>query len=160
MFEDKQIFLDFDGVILDSEQKILELKSKNQELSWDVFFEFVDWKKLLLDSNEIHNSLSIIRELEARNRQLFILTKVHTLVESLAKVEYLRSKNIHVPIFFVPPHVKKSQVYIPTENDVLIDDSLKNINDWNQHNGVGILFDEKAVTNEPRKIKDLKRLLK
>ena len=47
MYKDKKIFLDFDGVILDSEQRIIALKNKNFSLNWEDFFADIDWESLL-----------------------------------------------------------------------------------------------------------------
>ena len=77
-----------------------------------------------------------------------------------AKVYDLRNnREIETPILFVPPHVKKSEIYIPNNKEILIDDSLKNINDWNNKGGEGILFDINANDNEKQKVKSLEFLL-
>lgn len=34
----KKIFIDFDGVIFDTEQRIMHKKSKNSEMDWNDFF--------------------------------------------------------------------------------------------------------------------------
>ena len=54
----------------------------------------------------------------------------------------LRNKKIEVPILFVPPHVKKSQIYLPNNGEILIDDSIKNLIDWEQNGGNSIYFNE------------------
>ena len=59
----------------------------------------------------INNAIDYILEGQARSKQLSILTKIHTLVEMEAKVKALRSRKVEVPILFVPPHIKKSQIY-------------------------------------------------
>lgn len=154
-------FLDLDGVILDSEERIIELKERNKEISWNDFFETLDWVNLLKDSKSINNSVEIIKELENKKKKIVILTKIHTLLEMQAKVFELRNnRGITSPILFVPPHVKKSQIYIPTNNEILIDDSLKNITDWNENCGKGILFDPYDKYPVKKKVKSLEFLLK
>lgn len=154
-------FLDLDGVILDSEERIVELKKTNQKLEWNQFFETVDWFKLLRESNSINNSVEIIKELEKMQKKIVILTKIHTLLEMEAKVLELRdNRKINIPILFVPPHVKKSQIYIPLNKEILIDDSLKNVDDWDLNGGDGILFDPYDRVAAKRKIKSLEFLLK
>lgn len=154
-------FLDLDGVILDSEERIINLKEKNKELDWNNFFETVDWFKLLSESKTINNSVEIIRELENQKRKIAILTKVHTLLEMEAKViELRRNRKIQSPIIFVPPHITKSQICIPSNNEILVDDSIKNIKDWNMFGGDGILFDPNNKTTAKRKVKSLEFLLK
>lgn len=158
--EDKYTFLDLDGVILDSEQRVMDLKLKNPELKWDAFFEQLDWIKLLRESQEINNSLGILKELQSRKEKIAILTKVHTLLEAQAKICDLReNRKIIVPIMIVPPHVKKSQIYYPNNGEILVDDSSKNIIDWNMKGGRGILFAETEDLDN-NKVKSLEFLLK
>ena len=154
-------FLDLDGVILDSEERIVNQKEKNKELNWNDFFQTVDWFKLLNESKTINNSVEIIRELENQKRKIAILTKIHTLLEMQAKVIELReNRKIQSPIIFVPPHITKSQICIPSNNEILVDDSIKNIKDWNLFDGDGILFDPYDKTTVKRKVKSLEFLLK
>ncbi len=167
MYKDKKIFLDFDGVILDSEQRIIALKNKNFSLNWEDFFADIDWESLYETSNEINESLKIIRELQRYNSQLCILSKIHTLLEGQAKIKFLRERDIEIPIILAPPHIKKSEVYLPKDGSILIDDNYKNIVDWNQNGGYGILFsnddimyDEEVELKKVTKVKSLKFLLK
>lgn len=158
----KEIYtlLDLDGVILDSEQRMLELREKNQHLGWNEFFETLDWPKLLHESKEINYAIEILKELQSRDEKIAILTKVHTLLEAQAKVNELRqNRGITFPIYFVPPHIKKSQIYYPSKGEILVDDSIKNVSDWNLEGGTGILFKEEE-TNKKGVVKSLKFLLK
>lgn len=98
------------------------------DLSWEEFFEQLDWTKILREANEINESVRIIKELQNIKENVKILTKIHTLHEMQAKVIELRKRGITLPILFTPPHIKKSQIYTPS-NNILIDDSLKNILD-------------------------------
>lgn len=158
------LYLDLDGVILDSEERILKLKEEKdkeneKEISWDYFFEQVDWRKLLKESKEINDSIKIIKELE-KFKQLAILTKCHTIEEMQAKVNELRNnRGLDIPIFICPPHVKKSQIVIP-DNNILVDDSKKNINDWNLNGGEGILFKSDYNDNDYKQVRSLEFLLK
>lgn len=160
---EKTIFLDLDGVILDTEQRVLDLRKKQSALSWDDFFDIIDWKRLLFEANEINDSIKILKKLESRKRNISILTKIHTLSEAQAKVYELReNRGITSPIIFVPPHVRKSEVIIPDGN-ILIDDSLKNVSDWSKNGGDGILFVDsemlaKKIDDSITKVNSLKFL--
>lgn len=159
MLKDK-IFIDFDGVIFDTEKRVVELKNKNPNISWNEFFENLDWFKLLDESKIINNSIDYILEGQTKGRQIQILTKIHTLLEMHAKVNILRKLNVEVPILFVPPHVKKSQIYLPSNGEILVDDSLKNLVDWKNNGGKGIYFNEDLKDiQEFETIKSLKRVL-
>lgn len=77
-----------------------------------------------------------------------------------AKVSALRSRKVEVPILFVPPHIKKSQIYLPGNGEILVDDSIKNIVDWEQKGGNGIYFSEELeAPTKVRKIKSLKEII-
>lgn len=129
-------------------------------MSWNEFFENLDWFQLLEESMVINNAIDYILEGQSKSKQIAILTKIHTLVEMQAKVKALRSRGIEVPILFVPPHVKKSQVYLPNNEEILIDDSLKNLVDWKQNGGTSIYFNEELVCIPQFKtIKSLNKVL-
>ena len=130
----QKIFIDFDGVIFDTEKRVVERKNQKPDMSWNEFFEELDWFQLLEESKVINNAIDYILKGQTRSEQLFILTKIHTLVEMEAKTKLLRNKKIEVPILFVPPHVKKSQIYLPNNGEILID--------WEQNGGNSIYFNE------------------
>ena len=156
----KKIFIDFDGVIFDTEKRVVDRKKQNPKMSWNEFFENLDWFQLLEESMVINNAIDYILEGQSKSKQIAILTKIHTLVEMQAKVKALRSRGIEVPILFVPPHVKKSQVYLPNNEEILIDDSLKNLVDWKQNGGTSIYFNEELVCIPQFKtIKSLNKVL-
>ena len=101
-----------------------------------------------------------MKELQSRKEKIAILTKVHTLLEAQAKIYDLReNRKIEVPIMIVPAHVKKSQIYYPKNGEILVDDSSKNILDWNLKGGRGILFAE-TEDYDNNKVKSLNFLLK
>ncbi len=159
MFNNK-IFIDFDGVIFDTEKRVLERKKQKPNISWDEFFEKLNWFQLLEESKIINNAIDYILEGQTKSKQIAILTKIHTLVEMEAKVKSLRSRKIEVPILFVPPHIKKSQIYLPNNGEILIDDSIKNLIDWEQNGGKSIYFNENLNSNEQfETIKSLSKII-
>lgn len=155
-----KILIDFDGVIFDTEKRVVDMKKSHPNMTWNEFFDKLDWFKLLQESNIINNSINYILDTQDSNNQIAILTKIHTLVEMQAKTEVIRDYGINVPILFVPPHVKKSSIYLPSSKDVLVDDSLKNLRDWKNHGGRGIYFNENLDSvPEFETIKTLKKVL-
>ena len=156
----KKIFIDFDGVIFDTEKRVVEMKNKNPNLTWMELFDNLDWFQLLAEAKEINNAIDYLLEGQTRSNQLIILTKIHTLLEMEAKIEVLRSRKIQIPILFVPPHTKKSPIYLPNNGEILIDDSLKNLIDWKEKGGTGIYFSEENVPNQEfESIKTLEKIL-
>ena len=118
-----------------------------------------EWEYIIEGASSLNSSVEIIRELEKMKRKLAILTKVHSLKEMQIKVSDLRqNRYIYSPIIFVPPGVKKHEIIIPN-NQLLIDDSSKNINGWVQNGGVGMIFDEKLKVNSKTRVRSLEFLL-
>lgn len=165
------IFIDFDGVILDSEERMLDRKyslglhdHKNKK-EFDEYFNYTnlypeEWDCIIRQANSINNSVEIIRELESLKRKIAILTKIHTLYEMEVKVEDLRNnRKINSPIFFVPPGIKKHNVIIPN-GQLLIDDSEKNIKLWIENCGKGLVFDKTISYDTSERVKSLEFLLK
>lgn len=120
----------------------------------------LDWVQLLDEAKVINNAIDYILDGQTRTKQLAVLTKIHTLLEMEVKTKALRSRKIKIPILFVPPHIKKSQIYLPNNGEILIDDSIKNLIDWKQKGGTGIYFNEEEVsTQEFMTIKTLEKIL-
>ena len=164
-------FIDFDGVILDSEERMLERKydlglynHKNED-EFNRYFEYTnlnpeEWNYIIREAKSINNSVEIIRELERMKRNIAILTKIHTLYEMKVKIEDLREhRNIMCPVFFVPPGIKKHQIIIPN-HQLLIDDSKKNIKGWIENGGTGLIFDSTIDNDTHEKVRSLEFLIK
>lgn len=164
-------FIDFDGVILDSEERMLERKyniglhNHKNESEFDAYFEYTnlhpeEWDYIIRHAKSINNSVEIIKELEGLKKNIAILTKIHTLQEMKVKTEVLREDlKIMCPVIFVPPGVKKYQVVIPN-SQLLIDDSKKNIKRWIENGGRGLVFDSTIDNDTEEKVKSLEFLLK
>lgn len=165
------IYIDFDGVILDSQERMLERKDSigfhnhKDEKEFDNYFNYTnlhpeEWDYIIREGNSINNSVEIIRELETLKKKIAILTKIHTLYEMKVKIEDLRNnRKIYCPVIFVPPGVKKHNVIIPN-GQILIDDSRKNIILWNENGGKRLVFDKTIFHNTDEKVKSLEFLLK
>lgn len=41
IMNNKKIFIDFDGVIFDTEKRVVERKNENPNLTWNEFFDYV-----------------------------------------------------------------------------------------------------------------------
>ena len=168
---DDYTFIDCDGVILDSEERMLERKYElgfhdhKCEEEFDAFFKYTEsnleeWDEIIRNSKSINNSVEIIRELERIKKKIAILTKIHTLYEMKVKIDVLRNdKKINCPVIFVPPGIKKYQVIVP-KGQLLIDDSKKNINGWIENGGTGLIFDRYLEKNDEKSVKSLEFLIK
>ena len=157
---DNKIFIDFDGVIVDSEDRVIKRREKDNDISWDEFFEKIDWFQLLDESLIINDAVNCILEGQEKGKDISILTKIHTLMEMKAKFEFIIDNNIIVPILFTTPKVKKTEIYLPINGEILIDDSIKNLNNWKMNGGTGIYFNKNNDINEEfPTIKTLRKVL-
>ena len=150
--------IDFDGVILDTQERFNEYIKSHPDTSWYEFLTSLDWESFIKNSEEINDSLSILREVQDKGVISGILTKVNSLQEASSKVKFLRENGITVPIMIVPFGNSKSDVYYPKEGEVLIDDYIKNIEDFIKHGGDGILFDREGKSDYINKVDSLEFL--
>ena len=153
-------FIDFDGVILDSQDHFLiDMKDNIDFDDWFDYLNSLDWHKFLRQCNEIDDSIDVLRKLQELKQLRAIITSIHSLNEMKEKLIYLREKELYVPVLYVPPKTKKSDVYLPKKDDILVDDKVRNCIDWENAGGTSILFDSHLEIPEKYKIKTLKDLL-
>ncbi len=165
------VFIDFDGVILDSEERMLERKYSlgfQDHTSIDEFYKYFsyadlhpeEWDYIIRQASSLNDSVEIIKELENLKKKIAILTKIHTLYEMQVKIDDLRNnRKINCPVIFVPPGVKKHNVVIPN-GQLLIDDSVKNVKLWVENGGNGLIFDRDISCDTDNRVNSLKLLLK
>ena len=153
-------FVDFDGVILDSQDRFqLAMKDNIDFNDWMDYLNSINWYKFIRECEEIDGSISALNQLQELNRLKAIITSIHSFMEGREKVAFLREKKIYVPVLYVLPRQKKSEVYLPSKDDILIDDKLRNCQDWEKIGGKAILFDSHLHKEEKNKIKSLKQLI-
>ena len=139
------LYIDFDGVILDTEGPLFKEWRKNpnrHNLGEEVkikYIQEIDWNYVLNNSEIINDSIYYLKQMNPEKS--FILTKIHSLEnEGLAKVRWIRDKNIKQNIILVPYMLNKSDMVHAKEN-TLVDDSLKNLEDWENNGGYPVFFD-------------------
>ena len=79
----KQLYIDFDGVILDTMTKSYEelkkenIDRKDQDKVME-FFRNLDWKKLIEETEEINDSINEIKKIcDSKKFNVYILTHVN-----------------------------------------------------------------------------------
>ena len=68
---EKKIFIDFDGVIVDSEDRVIKRREKDNDISWDEFSEKIDWFQLLDESLIINDAINCILEGQEKGKDIF-----------------------------------------------------------------------------------------
>ena len=141
----KQLYIDFDGVILDTmtrsyeELKKENIDIKNQEKVME-FFRNLDWKKLIEETNEINDSINEIKKIcDSKKFNVYILTHINSTNEMIEKIKYLHKNLPQVTVVSVPKEIPKTEVVNPSAA-ILIDDYSGNIKEWQKKLGIGIKF--------------------
>lgn len=137
------IYIDFDGVIVDSWPVILEEYKKNfgnsniEEVKLRELFKIISWNKVLNKSKLNIKNIAALKRCEGDN--LAILTKYNTVEEKNEKEIFWKKQNIDIKIFFVDIDLPKTSIN-NVKNNFLIDDESKNLDAWSLAGGIGILY--------------------
>ena len=140
-----KIYIDFDGVILDTWKVIFKKyyeKFNTTEIYEDKIKKLmliIGWDYILDNSKEINCSLKKIKEI-GKKYDICVLTKINSIEEQNAKIKFLQKNNIE-KMCFVPYASSKTQ-YSDPQNNILIDDDLKNLEEWEQQGGISIFFNK------------------
>lgn len=141
----KQLYIDFDGVILDTmtkTYKVLEESGidKKDQAKVKEYFRNLDWKKLIAETDQINDSISEIKKICASKKfNVYILTHINSTNEMVEKIKYLHKVLPQVTVVSVPKEIPKTEVVNPSAA-ILIDDYSGNIREWQKKLGIGIKF--------------------
>ena len=142
-------YIDFDGVVFDTETLLFDKNyyeaKKLPGFDKQAYVRDLDWYELITRSKEINEAIKILKEL----KQSIILTKVNSLYnEAYAKIRILRELDIKNDIILVPFCCKKTDI-VESSGNILVDDTVHNLDDWEQARGIPIFFnkDNKDMDN-------------
>ncbi len=149
----KNLYIDFDGVILDTISNSYELLEKANIPIVDSeevrsFYANMDWRVLLEKSLPINDSLECIQKIiDSKRFDVSILTHVNSLQEVIEKVTYIRKFFKDITVIPVPKAISKTKM-VQTEGSVLIDDYDENLREWLTEDGISIKFSQTLDSNE------------
>ena len=155
----QKIYLDCDGVILDTINKsyqMLKEKGITTEEERKVFYSTINWEKLIIDSGQINNSITKIKEL-TKHFDIEILTHVYTEDEVQAKINYFGKELPNINVITVPKTIKKADFVNPV-GAVLVDDYAPNLDYWKEKGGIPVKFSDSMKKSEYSVITDLLEL--
>lgn len=136
-------YIDCDGVILDTELNLFDEYNRLKEAGTDIkrlaYLQQLDWREWVRQAPIINNSIEILKN--NSEDAVEILTKVHSLAEGSAKIEYFRELGIKNNIILVPHNLNKSDV-VEAQGHLLVDDSIKNLDNWSFYNGIPLFFNQ------------------
>ncbi len=159
-----KLYIDFDGVILDTAKKfefllnsgMIPRKDKKAVLE---FFTNIDWPNLIRNTNQINNSIDKIKLLDKSNLyDIAILTHVLSLEEANAKIRYLDKELPGINVIPTHKSIKKNH-QVDAYGSILVDDYLGNLIPWRDDGGFSIKFADHISTNEFITIDNLEELI-
>lgn len=133
-----KVYVDFDGVILDTDSILEKDYSKVSNINRSEFVKNYNWDKLVNDATVINHSLY---NLKNTKYETYILSKISSVEEGIAKVKYLRDNDVFANIHLVPTKISKSDV-VTAKDNILIDDKIYNLDEWVSKGGIGIFFNK------------------
>lgn len=159
----KNLYIDFDGVIMDTINKTYEMmdeenidKKNNEEVK--KFYENIDWKRLLKETDEINGAIEKVKKLnDSQKFNVAILTHVISLEEAVEKVRFIRKFYDDITVIPVPKAISKTKM-VHTKNAILVDDYTGNLVEWRSEDGIGIKFSTTPKQSEFKVIDDLDKI--
>lgn len=156
----KNLYIDFDGVILDTIVPMYDLiKKKDSELykrsikknnivndedntKIRNIINGIEWDNFLKVTPQINDSIKNINYLiKTKKFDISILTHVNSYHEMEAKFDFI-SKNIkgEIDIICVPKRFAKTIATQNCKDAILVDDHSGNLRDWTKEGGISIKF--------------------
>ena len=143
-----KIYIDFDGVILDTWLVISNeyyRKYKTNLIKEEKLKKLminIGWETILKRSQIINNIIEKIKKISSYY-YICILSKINSINEIEQKTKFLISNEIF-NMYFVPYEQSKAE-YVDPYNNFLIDDDLKNLEEWEVKGGKCIFFNKKLT---------------
>ena len=142
----KNLYIDFDGVIMDTITPIYELaKSQNIDVKKDIekvkrLYSDADWEELVNNSKLLKDSLNEIKKLKESGKfNISILTHVNSLKEAKSKIMFINRVFNDLTIIPVPKSISKT-LMTETKGAILVDDFNGNLKEWEDDGGIGVKF--------------------
>lgn len=161
----KNLYIDFDGVILDTLPPVynlakkLNLDYKTQHKEMSMLFSKLDWETLIDESPALNDSINGIKKLAASGKfNISILTHVNSLKEAKAKIKFLDEITSDLTIIPVPKDVPKTMM-TQTVGAILVDDFSGNLKLWREAGGISVKFTKEKEESEYLNITSLEELL-
>ena len=149
----KNLYIDFDGVILDTITPVynlakkLNIDFKTQTKEVGLLYSKIDWETLIEESPALNDSLDAIEKLrKSKKFNIAILTHINSLKEAKSKIEFLNSLFDDLTIIPVPKSVSKTMM-TQTKGAILVDDYSGNLKEWEEKEGIGVKFTKDKEDN-------------
>ncbi len=160
----KKLYLDFDGVIMNTNLIFDEMIEKlnidvHDKEALRAFFTRVDFEAVLSRATPINNSLEQIGELIKSNKfRIKVLTHVNSLHEAEVKIAFMKKIYPLIEVVVVPKTFDKNLMANPKDS-ILVDDYAPNLVAWEAAGGIGVRFSPKGNGKGFKTVAELKQLL-
>lgn len=161
----KNLYIDFDGVILDTITPVynlakkLNLDVKTQTKEVGLLYSKIDWEELINESPALSDSIDNIKKLkESKKFNISILTHVNSLKEAKAKIEFINNLFNDLTIIPVPKACSKTMM-TQTKGAILVDDFSGNLKEWQESGGIAVKFVKDIENGKYPEITSLDELL-
>ena len=140
----KKLYIDFDGVILDTITRLYEEAERQEYDKADPeFYENFNFKCILKDKYIINDAIECIDKLISSGKfDVNILTHCHSIKEGSAKVKYIRKFFNDITVIICPKDISKTKM-VHTEGAILVDDYAGNLKEWENEGGIPVKFSTK-----------------
>ena len=161
----KNLYIDFDGVILDTITPVynlakkLNLDVKTQTKEVGLLYSKIDWETLIDESPALSDSIDNIKKLkDSKKFNISILTHVNSLKEAAAKIRFINGLFNDLTIIPVPKACSKTMM-TQTEGAILVDDYSGNLKEWKEAGGIAVKFVKDIENGKYPEITSLDELL-
>ena len=161
----KNLYIDFDGVILDTITPVynlakkLNLDVKTQTNEIGLLYSKIDWEELINESPALSDSIDNIKKLkESKKFNISILTHVNSLKEAAAKIRFINGLFNDLTIIPVPKSCSKTMM-TQTKGAILVDDYSGNLKEWQESGGIAVKFVKDIENGKYTEITSLEELL-
>jgi hypothetical protein len=161
----KNLYIDFDGVILDTITPVynlakkLNIDVKTQTNEVGLLYSKIDWEELINESPALSDSIDNIKKLKDSNKfNISILTHVNSLKEAAAKIRFINGLFNDLTIIPVPKSCSKTMM-TQTKDAILVDDYSGNLKEWQESGGIAVKFVKELENGKYTEITSLDELL-
>lgn len=139
-----KLYIDFDGVILDTITILYEEADRQEyDRSDPEFYKNFNFKCILKDKYIINDSINCIQKLIDSNKfDVNILTHCNSIKEGADKVRYIRKFFKDMTVIICPKEISKTKM-VHTKDAILVDDYAGNLREWESEGGIPVRFSTK-----------------
>lgn len=141
----KNLYIDFDGVLMDTittSYRLLDEAQIDREDAQEVlkFYQTLNWEEIIEVTPILNDSIERLRHIKKSGRyDISILTHVNSVAEIIEKVKFIRKYFHDITVIACPKAISKTMM-VHAKDAILIDDYAGNLIEWEQVGGIAVKF--------------------